>query len=110
MIRQLVIRQLVVLVALCVSLAGCDMVSSMKESMAQSNEAAAAIEKQVGSRPQVGFNYNNGSFTAVTVQFVAVPSASLPEVEKIARAAVVAAFKKEPENLVISFVFKKGGA
>jgi len=104
------IRQLVVLLALCISMSGCDMVSSMKESMAQSDDAAAAIEKQVGTKPQVGFSYNNGSFTAVTVQFAAMPTVSLPEVEKIARAAVVAAFKKEPENLVISFVFKKGGA
>jgi len=104
------IRQLVALLALCVSLSSCDMVSSMKESMAQSDEAAASIEKQVGTRPQVGFNYNNGAFTAVTVQFMALPSASLPDVERIARAAVVAAFKQEPENLVISFVFKKGGA
>jgi hypothetical protein len=104
------IRKLLALLALCVSLSSCDMVSSMKESVAQSNEAAVAIEKQVGAKPQVGFNYNNGSFTAVTVQFATMPSASLAEVEKIARAAVVAAFKKEPENLVISFVFKKSGA
>ena len=103
-------RRLLALVALSLCLCSCDMVSSIKEGIAQSEEAAAAIEKQVGTKPQVGFNYNNGSFTAATVQFQSIPSASLPEVEKIARAAVVAAFKSEPESLVVSFVFKKGGA
>lgn len=98
------IASLVLLLVLC----GCDMVSSIKEGMAQSEEAAAAIEKQVGVRPQVGFNYNNGSFTAATVQFASVPAASLAEVEKVSRAAVVAAFKKEPETLVVSFVFRRG--
>jgi hypothetical protein len=95
-------------VALSLALCGCDMVSSVKDGLAQSEEAAVAIEKQVGVKPQVGFNYNNGSFTAATVQFSSMPAANLQEVEKVSRSAVIAAFKNEPENLVVSFVFRRG--
>jgi hypothetical protein len=101
------VRTLVASIASALVLCGCDMASSIKEGMAQSEQAAAAIEKQLGNKPEVGFNYHNGSFTAATVQFHAVPSVSLAEVEKISRAAVVAAFKKEPDNLVVSFVFQR---
>jgi hypothetical protein len=102
------VRTFAACIASALVLCGCDMASSIQEGMAQSEQAAAAIEKQLGNKPEVGFNYHNGSFTAATVQFRVVPSVSLPEVEKISRAAVVAAFKKEPESLVVSFVFQRG--
>lgn len=101
------IRKLIAWALISLSLGGCDMVAAVKDGMAQSKAAATAIEKQVGVKPQVGFSYHNGSFTAATMQFPAVPSASLPEVAKVSRKAVVASFKGEPENLVVSFVFKK---
>lgn len=105
----MMMRKLAAMAALAMSLAACDMVSAVKEGLAQSEATAAAIEKQVGVKPEVGFNFQNGAFTAATIQFPSVPSASLPEVEKISRKAVRAAFKKEPERLVVSFVFKKAG-
>lgn len=104
------VRKLIALSVISLSLCGCDMVAAVKDGMAQSEAAATAIEKQVGVKPQVGFSYHNGSFTAATIQFPSVPSASLPEVEKVSRKAVLASFKGEPESLVVSFVFKKGGS
>ena len=103
------LRRFTVLAALSMSLGGCNVVNEVKEGIAQSEEVAASIEKQVGVKPQVGFNYQNGTFTTATIQFPSLPSASLPEVEKISRKAVVASFKNEPEHLVVSFVFKKSG-
>lgn len=103
------LRRFVVLAALSMSLGGCNVVSAVKEGMEQSEAAAASIEKQVGVKPDVGFNFQNGSFTSATIVFNSVPSASLPELEKISRKAVVASFKSEPERLVVSFVFKKNG-
>ena len=50
-------------------LASCDMASQIKDGMAHSAAAADAIEKQVGKRPEIGFNYQNGSFVQATVQF-----------------------------------------
>lgn len=90
-------------------LSACDVVSSVKDGLAQSEQAAEAIEKQVGSKPQVGFQYNNGTLTSVTVIFTRAPSMPLPELEKVARKEVQSAFKAEPNNLVISFVYAKAG-
>jgi hypothetical protein len=104
------LRKLIALAAISLSLGGCDMVAAVKDGIAQSDAAATAIEKQVGVKPQVGFSYHNGSFTAATVQFPSIPSASLPEVEKVSRKAVISSFKGEPESLVVSFVFKKSGS
>ena len=103
------IRRLIAFAVLVLALGGCDMFNAVKDGMAQSEAAATAIEKQVGVKPQVGFSYHNGSFTSATVQFPSLPSASLPEVEKISRKVVIATFNGEPENLVVSFVFKKRG-
>jgi len=103
------LRRFLVLAALSMALGGCNVVNAVKEGMEQSEAAASSIEKQVGVKPDVGFNFQNGSFTAATVVFNSVPSASLPELEKISRKAVVASFKSEPERLVVSFVFKKNG-
>ena len=86
---------------------GCDAVSFVKDSIAHSNEAAAEIQKQVGVKPEIGFNYNNGTFTSVTVKFPTVPPGDVTELEKVVRAAVVQAFKQEPNELVVSFAFKK---
>lgn len=103
------LRRFVVLAALSIALGGCNVVNAVKEGMEQSEAAASSIEKQVGVKPDVGFNFQNGAFTAATIVFNSVPSASLPELEKISRKAVVASFKSEPERLVVSFVFKKNG-
>ena len=89
-----------------IALAGCDVASSLKEGMEKSSSAAAAIEKRIGQRPEVGFNTFNGALTTVTVQFSKVPSVSLQELEPIIRQEVKAAFQVEPSNLVIAFVFK----
>jgi hypothetical protein len=83
------------------------MVASVKEGIAKSEQAAEAIGKQVGYKPQVGFNYNNGTLASVTVVFQKAPAVPLDELEKIARKEVLSAFKNEPTNLVISLVYAK---
>jgi hypothetical protein len=62
---------------------------------------------QVGAKPEVSFNWKNGTLVTVTVQFASVPPMGIGELEKISRAAVATAFKKEPTNLVVAFVFPK---
>src|SRR5262249_53382965 len=101
MLRSGVALLLVILVC------GCDAVSNVKELVAQSNEAERAVEQQVGAKPRIAFNWQNGRLVTVTVQFGSVPSMGIAEVEKISREAVLAAFKQEPNNLVVAFVFPK---
>jgi hypothetical protein len=95
------------LAAALATLAACDMVNTVKDGMQLSENAAASIEKQLGAKPQVGFNYMNGSLASVSVSFATAPEAGLGKIEQVSRAAVVDAFKKEPDTLVVSFVFPK---
>jgi hypothetical protein len=96
-----------VFVAVAVALGGCDVASQMKDGMASSAATADAIASQIGKRPEVGFNYSNGSFVQATVQFAETPAIPLPELERLVRAAVVKQFKSEPAVLVIAFAYPK---
>jgi hypothetical protein len=94
------------LIAACLLAAGCD-VASMKDAMSHSEETSVAIEKQVGVKPFVGFNYTNGALASVTVQFTSVPSVGVTELQGIANSVVQTTFKSEPQTLIISFAFQK---
>jgi hypothetical protein len=98
---------IVTALALALVLPACDMVGNVKDAFAHSQAAASSIEKAVGKKPEVGFNYNNGAFTQVTVQFADAPQKPLAELEPIVRSAVVREFKDEPMVLVIAFAYPK---
>ena len=102
----MLLRSLIVSAALLLLLVGCDMASQVKEGLDQSESAARAIEKQIGAKPEVGFNFNNGRLTTVTVQFRGAPNVQLGEIERASRIAVKSAFGKEPSNLVVAFVYE----
>lgn len=104
--RQSVIVRFLMPLMFIVTLASCDIASTVKDGIAKADSAATAIERRVGTKPQIGFNYHNGGLSAVTVQFTSVPVASIVEIEKIAREEVNHAFQSLPSHLVISFVFK----
>lgn len=104
--RRKVFRFLFALAFACVGSA-CDMVGNVKDGFAHSQAAAASIEKAVGKKPEVGFSYNNGVFTQVTVQFAEAPQMPLRELEPVVRSAVVHEFHDEPTALVIAFTFPK---
>jgi hypothetical protein len=93
--------------AAIVLVSSCEMVTQINDGMAHSTAAATAIEKQVGVKPEVGFNFQNGTFSQATVQFRAVPATPLPQLEKIVREAVALEFKDEPSALVIAFTYEK---
>jgi len=92
---------------LVVLLNGCDVAGQLKEGISQSSTAAETIEKKVGTKPSIGFNFYNGSLATVTVQFGEAPKLPLAELEVVTRSAVIEAFKSEPNNLVIAFSFGK---
>lgn len=89
------------------ALVACDVASQIKDGLAHSSAASETIEKQVGKKPEIGFNYNNGSFSQATVQFSEAPAMPLPELEKVVRAALVSEFKDEPAQLIIAFAYPK---
>ena len=89
---------------LVIFLAGCDMASSMKDGLKHSELVAKDLEKSIGIKPFVGFNWHNGTFTTVTVNFPSIPnSKKLEETSQLVEKAVKYNFKKSPEQIVISF-------
>ncbi len=97
-------RHLVTVAVASLLLGGCNFIESFKETMAQADAAAALLEKDVGTKPLVGWNVNNYTLTNVNVTFEGSKVAALPvsELEAKVRRAVAASFKQQPKELVIS--------
>jgi hypothetical protein len=86
-------------------LAGCGAVDGVKDLYQRTGEVATDLEEAIGSKPQVSFNWNNGSLTQVTVTFDGIPEGkSTAQVAAAARAAIARRFKQAPGQVVISFV------
>lgn len=88
------------------TLAGCDMASQISDSMTHGPPIASEIERAVGTKPEV-FGGNAAGMFFANVQFSEVPAMPVPDIETIARAAIVREYHKEPEMLTISFVYQK---
>lgn len=100
-------RYLVALLVSALLLSGCDAASTLKEGMAQSQAVASDLEKSVGSKPYVGFNWNNGTLTSITVNFEGIPGDKpVTEIADLARSAIKRQFKQEPRQIVLGFSIK----
>lgn len=87
-------------------LSGCDAFDSMTEGFKHTQEIATDIEKAIGSKPFVSFNWHNGSLTNVSVTFEGVPEGvSVSEIVALARTSVASHFKQEPDQVIVSFTF-----
>jgi hypothetical protein len=103
------VKKLVLIVALGVLLSGCDALNTMSEGLKNSEGVASDLEKSVGSKPFVGFNWNNGSLTNVSVTFEGVPSGkTVQQIATLSRAAIASHFKQPPQKIVISFALPGG--
>ena|SRR5256885_17117560 len=104
-------RRLFAVLLFAVSLAGCDMIKSATNMFEYAKAAAADLEVATGVKPYVGFNWNNGKLTQVTVTFPRlVEEKSIRELAGLARGAVVKEFNQEPGSIVLSFVLDHPGA
>ena len=90
------------------ALAGCDAVDSMRNGFQHSEAVSAELEKSLGTKSFVGFNWNNGSLTSVNVTFQGIPNNhALPEIIEISRQAVLKEFKQEPKQIIVSFAISQ---
>jgi len=91
------------------TLASCDVVNTVTDGFKQARAVETDLESSTGLRPQVGFNWNNGRLTSVTVMFPRVHNGKpLPELADAVRTAIAKEFKQTPENIVLSFSLGKG--
>ena len=90
------------------TLAACDAVNTVTEGSAHARAVESDLEKATGMKPRVGFNWNNGRLTSVTVQYPEiVQSPPLSDLAKAVRASVESQFKQTPENIVLAFSLGK---
>lgn len=88
-------------------LGGCDSFSTLKDGFAQSQAVADDLEKSVGAKPLVGFNWNNGTLLSVSVTFDGIPGQrSANEIADLSRVAIKKQFQQEPRQIVLGFSIK----
>ena len=88
-------------------LMSCDAVDSVKEGFDHTKAVSTELEKSLGTKAFVGFNWHNGSLTSVNVTFDGIPKdRSLTEIADLSRAAVRREFKQEPKQIVVAFSLK----
>ncbi len=102
-------QSLICSLALTATLCSCNAVDAMKDGMTQSNAVAADLEKSLGSKPHVGFNWMNGTLATVTVEFNGEPKGkTLDEINEAAKVAVKKEFSQAPQKLVLAFEVDAG--
>jgi hypothetical protein len=100
--------RIIAIFVIALTLAGCDAVNTVTEGAAHARAVESDLEKATGVKPGVGFNWNNGRLTSVTVQYPKlVQSPLLGDLAKTVRASVESQFKQTPENIVLAFVIGK---
>jgi hypothetical protein len=93
---------------IALTLAACDAVNTVTEGSVHARAVESDLEKATGVKPRVGFNWNNGRLTSVTVQYAGiVQSPPLDDLAKTVRASVESQFKQTPENIVLAFSLGK---
>ena len=76
----------------------------MKSGFEHSQAVATDLEKSVGQKPFVGFNWRNGSLTNINVTFNGIPKNKSPaDIYEPARQAITSQFKQQPQQIIISF-------
>jgi hypothetical protein len=96
------------ILAVAVSLAACDMISTLIDGYSYAKAVESDLETTTGIKPNVGFSWRNGFLTQVTVTFPRLYDAKpLREVAETVRATVGKEFKQTPEEIVLSFKFGK---
>jgi hypothetical protein len=99
------------LLVVAVSLAGCDVFSTLIDGWKYAKAVEADLEASVGIRPAVGFKWTNGRLVFVTVTFPRLyDKKPLPELAATVRSAVASHFKQIPNDIVLGFSLGKSGA
>ena len=89
-------------------LTACDVTSTLTEGSKQARAVESALETSTGVKPNVGFNWQNGHLTSVTIIFPAIPETKpLRELADEVRATVGKEFKEGANNVVLAFSLGK---
>lgn len=93
---------------LLLGLTACDAVNTVTDGFSHAKAVETDLEASTGMKPNVGFNWNNGRLTQVTVTYPRLlDSKPLKEVAGAARDAIGKEFKQTPDNIVLAFALGK---
>ena len=96
------------IIVLVFGLAGCGAADLISNGLAYSRAVETDLEQVTSVRPEVGFNWHNGSFESVTVTFPRVYTGkSLDELAGAVREVVARDFKQAPDTIVLAFSLKQ---
>jgi hypothetical protein len=102
------IHKVMASVALAASLAGCGAVDLISSGLSYAKAVETDLKEATGVKPEVGFNWHNGSLQSVTVTFPRVYAGKpLGELADTVRAVVAKDFKQTPDTIVLAFELKK---
>lgn len=100
----------IVLVLVALFLCACDAASTARDGYKQSQAVASDLEKSVGTKPFVGFNWDNGALTSVSINFETIPKdKQVAEIAELARASIKQQFKQKPRRIVLGFSIRPRG-
>jgi hypothetical protein len=98
----------IAMVWLAAWLAGCGAADLISNGLAYARAVEADLEHATGVKPQVGFNWHNGSFQSVTVTFPGIyTDKPLGELAVAVREVVARDFKQMPGTVVLGFSLGK---
>jgi hypothetical protein len=102
------IRKTIAVLALVAGLAGCGVVDLISNGLSYSKAVETDLDQATGIKPEVGFNWHNGSFETVTVTFPHLYMGKpLEEVARTVREIVARDFKRTPDTVVLAFELKR---
>ena len=94
-------------ISFAVILVACGPVDTLKEGFAHSQAVSESLEKTLGVKSFVGFNWSNGALDSVSVTFRGIPAnMPLADIVEKSKQAVASEFKQVPAQIVISFAVK----
>jgi hypothetical protein len=90
-------------VVLAASLAGCGAVDLISSGRKYAKAVEADLKEATGLKPEVGFNWRNGSLRSVTVTFPRIYAGEpLGELADMVREVVAKDFKQTPDTIVLA--------
>jgi hypothetical protein len=96
------------LLVVAVSLAGCDVISTLIDGWKYAKAVETDLEASTGMKPDVGFKWTNGQLESVTVTFPRLyDKKPLRELAATVRRAVSSHFRQTPQDIVLGFSLGK---
>jgi hypothetical protein len=90
------------------TLLGCDVVGTISDYQQKASAVATTLEKEVGSKPSVTVSLTSQRLSVkIVFDGSKVSSLTTKELETRSKAAVIAHFKEEPAELVVSVRWEK---